>query len=768
MLSQTQHEKRWLSRLEIIIIPKALNINLWSEQVIIQPMRGKNHYLVVLLLISAWVGTPVAPQAAEAESPPVVINEVAWAGGSLSSLDEWIELYNPTADTRDLSNWQITINTLTVTLPAESYLSAGGFYLIAKYKDDHSDSVLNIAVDLDREGKQFSIPNGGFTITLTNAAGEVVDVAWDGSVPTLGAKGISIERKDPTLPGDQPANWQEASSAINFDEGVPDFGTPKAPNSEAPPPPPAPQVNAISPTEAESETLFELEEISGEAFSVEPQPQIELVKGSLVISAQTIQNITPTLISGVQFDLTGAETGIYDLIVRNPDGQEGKLPAALIISEPTSFDNSDGILVSEILPQPESGAENEFIELHNTLARPVNLKGWQIDDSEGGSHPFQIESDLIIAAFGYLAFHKSETKIALNDAGDSGRLIKPNGTEAHRTPNYGTAKAGRAWALFGSEFKWTQLPTPGGANTLVVDQAGVELSLEADEIQTESLILSWTISGRERIEALSLWQQSALTASPLKLTDLPPTATDFKVKNLLPQTTYYFKLQAALQEGGERESALIQVTTLSAALSPPTLQPAAFAINEILPNPSEGEEEFIELINRGPEAAELKGYQLKDAAGKTFIIGEQVSTAALIPAGGIVFLTQTLTKIYLNNAGPESLYLLAPDGTVISQISYGESAPEGVSLALGADGEYYWTVETTPGETNLIITQAMLSAQEEENDETAPTSPALPASLPATGSPLGWLNLVLALHLLYLLYVKEVDHQNAGRNQSSG
>jgi len=700
------------------------------------------------------------------ESPKVVINEIAWAGSSVSSADEWIELKNTTEEEIDIGSWQIFIDNpgtdYTITIPEEAKIGPQGFFLIAKYKESNPNSALDAPVDLDREGKAFAISNEGFTIVLKDATGEAMDNAWDGSKPPAGGYGYrnsagsaSIGRKTPADPGSLKESWQEASTSVNFDEipGVLNLGTPKASNSVPLLPP---QIHSISPTEAESDGLFELEEIEGENFSIEPVSQVELTKGLIVIRAFEVEQATATLLGGVKFNLDGAEAGVYDVVVRNPDGQEGRLTAALTIKEKETFDNTNGIIISELLPKPESGSGDEFIEIHNLLSRPVDLKGWKIDDSEGGSSPFQITSDLSIPAFGYLAFYKSETKIALNDNGDIARAIRPDGVESSHSTNYNSARAGQAWALFGNEFKWTLSPTPGEANTFSANEEQVELILEADEIKATSLILNWSIKGKDQVQELSLWQQNSLSESAYQIATPSLSASSFQVSSLAPATTYYFRIKALLKEGGGKESSLIQATTLQQTTSPPTLPVAKFIINEILPRPQTGEEEFIEIINEDEILADLKGYWLKDASGKTFVIGEELSTAALIPPGGIVILKRELTKIYLNDSGGEILQLIAPNGETVSEVSYEEAAPVGFSYARGSDGNYYWTAEPTPGEKNLIITQAMLKAQEEEEGGgTEETGALLPgAFLPVTGLPLAWINLTLGAFLLYLIKIR--------------
>src|SRR3989338_8252749 len=65
-----------------------------------------------------------------AESGSVVVNEVAWAGSSDNSNDEWIELYNSTNQAVDLSGWYIEDDGSTKYQIASGSVAAHGYFLI--------------------------------------------------------------------------------------------------------------------------------------------------------------------------------------------------------------------------------------------------------------------------------------------------------------------------------------------------------------------------------------------------------------------------------------------------------------------------------------------------------------------------------------------------------------------------------------------------------------------------------------------------------------
>lgn len=130
-----------------------------------------------------------------------------------------------------------------------------------------------------------------------------------------------------------------------------------------------------------------------------------------------------------------------------------------------SANNSNGdIIINELLPDPVtplSDSSDEFIELYNAEGQAVNLKNWSLLDKS--SHKYTI-GDVLIEPHGYAVFYSKDTKISLNNDGDSVLLLDPNGIEVDVSPNYDKAKAGLSWGLVDGAWAWTVEETPGGLN----------------------------------------------------------------------------------------------------------------------------------------------------------------------------------------------------------------------------------------------------------------------------------------------------------------
>jgi hypothetical protein len=138
------------------------------------------------------------------------------------------------------------------------------------------------------------------------------------------------------------------------------------------------------------------------------------------------------------------------------------------------------VVINEVLIRPHYDWEgtggvttaDEFIELYNRGPGDVWLRGWLLDDVSGsGSKPWALPG-VTISDHGHAVFFRSQTHIALNDSGDSVRLLAPDGRmidKLHYKPvraynlSYGRLPNGSNSLAYGL---W---PTPGEANVLFVE-----------------------------------------------------------------------------------------------------------------------------------------------------------------------------------------------------------------------------------------------------------------------------------------------------------
>lgn len=694
----------------------------------------------------------------ESEIPEVIINEVAWAGSSVSSADEWIELKNVSNVPIDITDWKITKKTssnpyyLIFAIPApigeenfDKNLIQPNQYVLIAHNDENKNfgseenpvfSVLNISPN--HIAPNLSLPNSTLKISLINNLDEIIDTAGDGITVLAGdnTKKSSMERNDGGPDGTVSTSWHTCTVATNLDPGVSDCGTPLAMNSPKPPDPlPAPIITSITPEETSAIDNFVLDQIDGDHFATVGNLQIKLQNGSQEIWATDWQVLSPMLIINIKFDLTDAETGAWDIVVINPDQLSVMLMNALTILEldddPGDYSNAN-IQINEIYPRPTTSANDEFIELYNAGENSVNLKGWKLDDQyPGGSAIYTISDDIIITPNQYLIFSKTQTKISLNDSGDYVRLLNPQGLEIETTPNYGSAPKGETYAKFDEVWKWTLRPTPNAENlwdnpnpaddadfnkdpdSLEADE--IDIQLDADDITGTSVLLNWQISLIGAIGELKLYQSDNKNNLGKMIAQPNITQLDLLVEDLQPDTVYYFVLIGSYN-ADDIKSNQIKVTTETSgtvgAVLGDTSSYKQIIFTEILPNPADGEE-YIELFNPTDEPINLSGWKLQDASGRTYVITAfdltkltiadvTESNEVLLEPGEYLLLEYPTTHIRLNNSGGEEVQLMDADDNLIDEVYYDGTAKKGYAYVIAPNQNWFWSDETTPGAENDI------------------------------------------------------------------
>jgi hypothetical protein len=307
------------------------------------------------------------------------------------------------------------------------------------------------------------------------------------------------------------------------------------------------------------------------------------------------------------------------------------------------------------------------------------------------------------------------------------------------TPNYGSAKAGQSYAKFGSNWRWSESITRGAQNELVGDEEEnledeiifgeetdsnkepweVTINLDGN-ISGNTAELTWDINLPGALGGLEIFASENKTKLGTKITHLPNTAQNYLVRNLKPNTTYYFVLTSTYNDT-DLESNQLKLTTQSSGVSTNVIgettegYPKQIIITELLPNPESGREEYIELFNPTNQAVDITGWKIEDASGKSYILNVLGLTIQanddnriILAPGQYLMLAYSATKIRLNNTGGEDVVLLDGDGNIIDQVTYEATAKVGLAYVLAPNEEWFWTEELTPGEENDITFAGVL------------------------------------------------------------
>jgi hypothetical protein len=157
---------------------------------------------------------------AEAPPTPLLIGEVAWAGSSKSTADEWLELWNLGDEPIDLTGYYFigAGGTEGIIFDESAVIPPRSAFLVANYDAEKSA----IAIDPQLITTSISLPNDKLKIELFNADGILIDVAGDGTKPPSGASSSTKVSMVRAVDG----SWLDADTRERMDEGIADFGTP--------------------------------------------------------------------------------------------------------------------------------------------------------------------------------------------------------------------------------------------------------------------------------------------------------------------------------------------------------------------------------------------------------------------------------------------------------------------------------------------------------------------------------------------------------------
>lgn len=134
----------------------------------------------------------------------------------------------------------------------------------------------------------------------------------------------------------------------------------------------------------------------------------------------------------------------------------------------TPSGGSGTFVVNEFLPRSGSdwngdGSINvgdEFIEIINIGKEEASLRGWKLDDADGGSSPYTLP-DITLLPGEIEVFYGNETGLVLNDIGDTVRLLRPNSVVVDYFQYTTVTEKNKSWCRFPDGFgAWRDACTP--------------------------------------------------------------------------------------------------------------------------------------------------------------------------------------------------------------------------------------------------------------------------------------------------------------------
>lgn len=422
---------------------------------------GRLFLAALLTLVPA--ATPVVARAQTDGEYTVIISEVGWAGSSLSSIDEWLELTNLTEEMVDVGGWTIAgaaTSGGTVTIPEGSAIAPHQSFLISNYANDDAKSALGRAPDLVTTS--LSLSNSALALVLRDESGAPRDAAGDGAAPlaggTAGGSGgdaggdvgtgtASMVRAAPVANGTSAASWTTATARDGFDDGYVELGTPGTIEQWF-----APLVEETTEVAVE-ETPADVVEASEAVEEITAEEVVEVIVHDVAIEEVETEPIADEPAETVEED-----------IAEDPALVETTEPVAEPAPTPTINYPGGTLVINELV----SDAAEEWIEIYNPYNNVIPLAEWTVRDASGKATALP---EQLLGWDQYVVVRNPLGK--LNNDGDTVELVDPNGIVIDAM-SYGTADVpaaddpGSLTRDGDGNWRVTTTATPGSANVLTV------------------------------------------------------------------------------------------------------------------------------------------------------------------------------------------------------------------------------------------------------------------------------------------------------------
>lgn len=675
----------------------------------------KKYY--VLGLIVALSTVLVVPRVHAAGSSSVVFSEIAWGGSQKSTADEWIEIANLGNGITDVSGWTMTglaTSGGVITVPANTSLAPGGTYLIANYKMGSSSTLL---IQPDLATTSVSIPNTALNFVLLDATGNVVDSLIDPGTPNAGSNTTfaTMERDSSDL------SWATAEVSTNLDGGQ--FGSPGVSGHEVTPAVTTAPTATIDPAVADSpdEPVASAPEASSApnvtvtdpVIVIAPiEPAVALVVADPVVTTTIVTtdpvvtpdptaSVTPTTVVGpvsvtlIETVPAATEPVVEPVVTVGPISSETIAPIDPVVVTPietvtdpapvvadsvttapieAAVDTSiapsatpietvpaaieqpiveavtmqaPSIIITSLLPSPNAG-EDETLTLTNTGDATVVIDGYTLIDASG---KITTLAGLIEPNASLIVMNPAGK---LNNDGDSISLFDAAGIQID-TVTYGT----------------NEVPAPKKNVELQLIDGGWS-SASAEVIATPIEVID-SPSAETQVTTTENATQSHATVvtnevvAPIVtevIPEVPEQSEQIVTTPIVPQLETLDSVETLVVDPVIEPSVVVAEAT-SATPIVSSMASDDLVITSLLPAPSTGGDEWVELTNRSEVSVDLSSYSLVDASGAA------TSLSGTIEAGASTMILNPKGKL---NNDSDTVTLLDPAGNAVDSVTYGGDA----------------------------------------------------------------------------------------------
>ena len=300
----------------------------------------------------------------------IVINEIMADPSDSIQLPnfEFIELYNTTNYTLNLSGWKLQVGTSTKDMN-DFTLAPNGYIIICKETAEYAFTQYG---DVVTTTSSFTLTNGGTSITLIDENDQTINTvtytdSWYNDA-TKAEGGWTLERIDPANNCSGSLNWTASNN--------PAGGTPGAQNS-------------VYANNVDNTKPYVTNAILSSNNSIAIEFNEEIVNTSIInstnysVAGNTISNIT--IISENKIDLTldnlFASGSQITLQISNLDDYCGNIMNDTTINFTYYKAEQFDIVINEIMADPSPVVylpEAEYIELYNTSDFEISMHNWTL------------------------------------------------------------------------------------------------------------------------------------------------------------------------------------------------------------------------------------------------------------------------------------------------------------------------------------------------------------------------------------------------------
>ncbi len=322
------------------------------------------------------------------------------------------------------------------------------------------------------------------------------------------------------------------------------------------------------------------------------------------------------------------------------------------------------IVISEIQVASKASASDEFVELYNPAAEPLDISGFTLEYRSASSS----------AGANCDAGWTKKSTIA--------KLVIPAG----------------GFAFMGT-------PTVAGADAPLASglaSAGTIRLLDSEHAMVDAVAWGKSACGLG-VPALAPGAGQSIERRPGSehesggnAYDTSDNATDFMVRAAAQPQNLSSPVEAPIVGYEPKATA----PSVGGSGSTPDEAPA-LEINELLPDPAspgtDAQDEFIEFFNPSDQPVNLAGYVVKSGSS---LSTKHTLSAHVIAPGGYLAVFSGWTKIALSNSG-SSLALFSPSGAQVGPTITYPKAKTGTAWAR-FDDTWRWTTTPTASEPNVL------------------------------------------------------------------